>query len=108
MKCAAWQSNRGNTLSEAERDANANSVHEAIRNLIELGNSKFRDQYIFGGFNVNKAPLEIVGDAVRFSGNGQPAQYTDRPRLDARANVTADETFWNALQSHLRQCRSQP
>ncbi len=58
----------GNTLSSAELDANANQVREALRKLVEIGNSKFRDQYVFAGSDVMRAPLQMVGDAVRFQG----------------------------------------
>ncbi len=81
----------GNTLSSAELDANANQVREALRKLVEIGNSKFRDQYVFAGSDVMRAPLQMVGDAVRFQGaDNELNTITDIGSVLA-ANVTADQ-----------------
>lgn len=83
----------GNTLSDAELDANANQVRESLRKLVEIGNSKFRDQYVFAGSDVMRAPLQMVGNAVRFSGaDNELNTITDVGSILA-ANVTADQTF---------------
>lgn len=83
----------GNTLSEAELDANANQVREALKKLVEIGNSKFRDQYIFAGSDVMKAPLQVVGDSVRFNGTDNELNTITDIGATLAANVTADETF---------------
>ncbi len=80
-------------MSSAELDANANQVREALRKLVEIGNSKFRDQYVFAGSDVMRAPLQMVGDAVRFQGaDNELNTITDIGSVLA-ANVTADQTF---------------
>ncbi len=83
----------GNVLSDAERQANANAVKDAIAKLIEIGNSKFRDQYVFAGANVLKPPLAAVGNAVRFSGTDNELNTITDIGATLAANVTADATF---------------
>lgn len=83
----------GNLLSAEERTANAEQVRNAIQRLVELGNSRFRDQYLFAGSNVGAPPLEVVGNAVRFHGTDQSLQTITDVSSTLAANVTADETF---------------
>lgn len=75
----------GNLLSVEERTANASQFAEAVSKLIELGNSKFRDQYIFAGANVLQAPLKGVGNAVRFQRHRAFAGHDHRLRRDPRS-----------------------
>lgn len=83
----------GNLLSEGERTANAAQIRAAIQKLVEIGNSKFRDQYVFAGSDVLNPPLKLVGNAVQFSGaSGELNTVTDAGTTIA-ANVTADDTF---------------
>lgn len=83
----------GNLLSATERDAYAEQVDNAIQKLVELGNSRFRDQYIFAGSDVRDAPLRIVGNSVRFQGSEQSLDTITDIGATLAANVTADETF---------------
>ena len=83
----------GNLLSDAERIANADRVKNAVQRLVELGNSKFRDQYMFGGSDLQTAPLAMVGESVRFSGAEQSLDTITDVGSTLSANVTADETF---------------
>lgn len=83
----------GNTLSSAELDANANQVREALKKLVEIGNSKFRDQYVFAGSDVMQAPMQIVGNSVRFQGTDNELNTITDVASTMAANVTADQTF---------------
>ncbi|MCC6511755.1 MAG: hypothetical protein IT423_21825 [Pirellulaceae bacterium] len=83
----------GNLLSEAERDANSNQVREAIKKLVELGNSKFRDQHVFAGADVMQPPLQILGNSIRFSGTDNQLNTITDIGATLAANVTADEAF---------------
>ena len=83
----------GNTLSSAELDANANQIREALKQLIDIGNSKFRDQYVFAGSDVSQAPLQIVGNTVRFQGTDNELNTITDLGATLAANVTADNTF---------------
>ena len=57
------------TLSAEEVEAYVDQIEAALDKLVEIGNSKFRDQYIFGGSSVTEAPLQRINDAVRFNGD---------------------------------------
>jgi len=83
----------GNLLSDQERTANADLIQNAIEQLVALGNSKFRDQYLFSGSNVNAPPLQVIGNAVRFSGTDKQLETITDYGATISSNVTADETF---------------
>ncbi len=83
----------GNTLSQEERDALIAQVEAAIAKLTELGNSKFRDQYLFAGSDVLAAPLGQVGDAVQFSGNAEELSTISDYAAIVAANVSANDAF---------------
>jgi flagellar hook-associated protein 3 FlgL len=83
----------GNTLSAEERDALLSQIEAAISKLTDLGNSKFRDQYIFGGSAVEAAPLKSVGDSVRFSGNAEELKTISDYSATIAANVTGNDAF---------------
>lgn len=83
----------GNVLSEGERKANSAQIRAAIQKLVDIGNTRFRDQYVFAGSDVLRPPLTLNGNSVRFSGvDGLLNTVTDTGTTIA-ANVTADETF---------------
>jgi flagellar hook-associated protein 3 FlgL len=83
----------GNTLSDDELDALGSQVQAAIQKLAELGNSKFRDQYIFSGNNVTESPFEYAEDSVRFKGNAFELQTISDYSSTLSANVTANDAF---------------
>ena len=83
----------GNLLSTEERTANADQIRNAIQRLVELGNSRFRDQYLFAGSDVNSPPLQVVGEAVRFSGTEHALDTITDIGATLAANIGADETF---------------
>lgn len=83
----------GNVLSNDERTANADQINNAVQRLVELGNSKFRDQYVFGGSAINTPPLAMVNSAVRFNGGEQTLSTITDFNSTIAANVTADQTF---------------
>lgn len=82
-----------NTTSPEEQDALATQVSSAIQKLLELGNSKFRDQYLFAGSRVDSPPLRPDLNSVKFAGTAQGLQtFTDFASTVA-ANVTAQDAF---------------
>lgn len=83
----------GTTLSDAERAAFSEQVQSAISKLAELGNSKFRDQFIFGGSSVLDNPFDFAGDSVRFSGNDEELRTISDFASTVAANVTAEDAF---------------
>lgn len=82
-----------NTLSPEEKQAFITQIEGAITKLTELGNSKIRDQYIFGGSAVQSAPLKAVGDSVRFSGNTEQLRTITDYSSTLAANVTGNDAF---------------
>ncbi|MFO1063252.1 MAG: flagellin [Pirellulales bacterium] len=83
----------GNTLSDAEREANATQVDTAIDKLVALGNTRFRDQYLFSGSKVDKSPLSFAGNAVGFSGTDVDLQSISDYNSTIAANITAEDAF---------------
>ena len=83
----------GNTLSAEEKDAYIAQISSAISKLTELGNAKFRDQYIFAGSDLLTSPLQEVGDSVRFSGNTEALRTISDYASTISANVTASDAF---------------
>ncbi len=83
----------GNTLSIDEKDAYIAQINAAISKLTDLGNSKFRDQYIFAGSNVLTPPLQKVGDSVRFNGNAEDLSTISDYASTISANVAANDAF---------------
>lgn len=83
----------GNTLSDVDKDAYIAQINAAISKLADLGNSKFRDQYIFAGSDVLKPPLQLIGDSVRFHGNSDSLRTISDYASTISANVTAADAF---------------
>ncbi len=83
----------GNTLSLEEKEAYLAQIEAAISKLTDLGNSKFRDQYIFGGSAVQSPPLKAVGDSVLFSGNAEELRTITDYASTIAANVTGNDAF---------------
>ena len=82
-----------NTLSEEERSAANAQLQAAYTRLTELGNSKFQDQYIFGGSNVTSLPFTSINDAMRFSGKNDELLTISNSTSTVAANVTAEDSF---------------
>lgn len=82
-----------NTISLEERGAANAQLQAAYARLTELGNSKFQDQYIFGGSNVNSLPFKSVNDAMRFTGKNDELLTISDSASTVSANVTAEDSF---------------
>ena len=83
----------GSTYSEEERDAFVAQIQAAVSKLAELGNSKFRDQFIFAGSDVLDSPFEFAGDSVRFNGNEDELRTITDFSTTLAANVSAEDSF---------------
>ena len=82
-----------NTLADADKVAYIAQINAAISKLTELGNAKFRDQYIFAGSDVLRPPLQTIGDSVRFHGNAESLRTISDYASTISANVTAADAF---------------
>jgi flagellar hook-associated protein 3 FlgL len=59
------------TLSAEARASLANQVDNIMDTLVDLGNTKFKDKYIFAGtLNLGASPFTRAGDVVTYAGNG--------------------------------------
>jgi flagellar hook-associated protein 3 FlgL len=83
----------GTTFSPEEVDAYVSQVQAAIDKLLELGNSKFRDQYIFSGSDVLAPPLVASGDTIQFKANAEDLNTISDFSTNIAANVTANDAF---------------
>lgn len=89
------------TTSDVQREAAASEVTRAISQLVDLGNQRFRDRYLFAGTQTADRPFAMNGDFVEYRGNeGTLLSYADLDVLFA-TNLTGNEvfgTFSNSVQ----------
>lgn len=79
--------------SDLQREAAASEVTRAINQLIELGNQRFRDRYLFAGTQTAERPFAAQGEFVEYRGNdGTLLSYADIDVLFA-TNLTGNEVF---------------
>jgi flagellin-like hook-associated protein FlgL len=69
----------GTTVTDTQREAVALQVEEMIRYLLDVGNQKFRDRYLFAGTGSTVEPFETTGSGlVQYLGNeGWLSSYSD-------------------------------
>ena len=85
----------------AAKQAVALQVDRAIQQLIDTGNQRFRDRYLFAGSQNAVRPFEQVGNVVRYNGNEDRFQsYSDIDLLFS-TNVQGNEVF-GALSNEVR------
>ncbi len=82
-----------NTNSPEERQAMLAQIDAAISKLVDIGNTKLHDQYLFSGSRVGRPPLDIQSDSIAFTGTRDELQtFTDFASMVA-ANITANDAF---------------
>ncbi len=86
-------SGTGTTLSEAEIAALSQQVQSGLDSLLQLSNSKFRDQYIFAGSDLRESPIEYDGQTVRFTANAEELLTISDYGSTISANVTSQDAF---------------
>ncbi|MGC3967098.1 MAG: hypothetical protein QM775_06910 [Pirellulales bacterium] len=83
----------GNNVSPAERSAAVAEIDRAIQQLLDTGNQKFRDRYLFSGSMTLQAPYVKTQDGVVYQGNeGQLLAFSDIDRL-FQSNVAGSKVF---------------
>jgi flagellin-like hook-associated protein FlgL len=61
-----------------QREAAATEIDRALQQLVDSGNEKFRDRFLFAGSTTSQKPFDFVGPYVRYNGNEQQLQsYSD-------------------------------
>lgn len=80
----------GGVSGETQLDAYAKEINQLIEHALQLGNSRFGGQYLFGGTEVKNAPFTETRDAegrisaVAYAGEGEAASV----RISESSSVT--------------------
>ncbi|GAB6164467.1 hypothetical protein JCM19992_04670 [Thermostilla marina] len=83
----------GTTSTDDQRAAAAQQIEQAIQQLLDTGNHKFRDRYLFAGSRTDVRPFERDGDLITYLGNENTLlSYSDTDLL-FQTNVTGAEMF---------------
>jgi flagellin-like hook-associated protein FlgL len=84
----------GTIANDDQRNAAAQQVGEAVRQLMDAGNQKFRGRFLFAGSTTLVRPFEKVGNnAIQYVGNeNQLLSYSDVDLLFA-SNVNGNDVF---------------
>ena len=60
------------SINTEGRQALAQNIDQIISNLVDLGNSKYRDRFLFAGnLTIGSAPFSRSGDTVAYNGNDE-------------------------------------
>ena len=84
----------GDTATDDQRRAAAIETQETIRHVLDAGNTKFRDRYLFAGTGTAVRPFQTIGNnLVQYSGDeGRLSSYSDIEVL-ADTNLHGSEVF---------------
>jgi flagellin-like hook-associated protein FlgL len=64
--------------TDEQRESAATEIDRALQQLVDSGNEKFRDRFLFAGSTTSVRPFDFVGPYVRYNGNEQQLQsYSD-------------------------------
>lgn len=64
--------------TDDQRESAATEIDRALQQLVDSGNEKFRDRFLFAGSTTSVKPFDFVGPYVRYNGNEQQLQsYSD-------------------------------
>jgi len=83
----------GTTASDTQRQAAAQQVEQALRQLIDSGNQMFRGRYLFAGSQTTTLPFVIESNAVRYDGNERRLSSFANIGLLFDTNLQGDEVF---------------
>lgn len=87
------QSNIEDFTLPAERDAAVLILDDLIDRLVDLGNSTFKGNYVFGGRQTDAPPLNRQGDGVAFTGDTGDLEALVELAATKPFNLTADALF---------------
>jgi flagellar hook-associated protein 3 FlgL len=80
------------TTSETERATGSQEIEGALRQLLDVGNQKFRGRFLFSGSSTD-TPFAAQDGLVRYSGNETHLQSFANVDLLFDTNVTGNEVF---------------
>lgn len=88
------------TLGLDERQSLATEVEGLLEQAVALGNNRNGDQYLFSGFQINKAAFSINRDAttglissVTYDGDAGQIQREVEPEVNMAINIQGDSAF---------------
>ena len=83
----------GTTSTETQRKAAAAEIDAAINQLVSIGNTKFRDRFLYGGSLSDSSPFTATLQGVRYEGNeGNLPTYGDINHL-VSSNLPGADIF---------------
>jgi flagellin-like hook-associated protein FlgL len=84
----------GTTATDDQREAISLQIGQAIRQLVDIGNQKFRSRYLFAGSTTQTQPFDYTDDKyIEYSGNEDALlSYADIDLL-FQTNVPGSEVF---------------
>jgi flagellar hook-associated protein 3 FlgL len=89
--------------SASERQVMASQVREQFKQVVDLANTDYRGQYVFGGFRIDQQPFTITdGTAMTVDYNGDDGSIVHEiePGSQMTVNVPgSDAAFGNAFQA---------
>jgi flagellar hook-associated protein 3 FlgL len=87
------------SYSAEDRKGMANEVTELIDEVVQLANTKYGDQYIFGGHQTLAPPMNVTGSTVTYDGDDGAIAREVAKSSSVTINLTGDDTFVPALNS---------
>lgn len=96
--------------SRAVNDVNADDERQALTavaqsildRVVTIGNRKFLDTYLFGGYRGETAPFERVNDGVLYNGDANRQRTTVESDWSMDAFTTPGTEFFNAVAAGVR------
>ncbi len=83
----------GVTATDTQRNAVALEVDRAIQQLVDVGNQRFRNRFLFAGSETTQRPFSLNGNVVEYQGNEETLlSYSDIDLL-FETNITGQEVF---------------
>jgi len=89
---------------EQSRDRMAETINDSLEQLVQLANTKYNGQYLFGGANTGSAPYTVErtnGEitAVIYQGSTESRSVNVAPGVEASAYYVGDEVFSSSQRS---------
>ncbi len=84
----------GTTATDVQRQAAAQQVDQAIKQLFDTGNQQFRGRYLFAGSATQVAPFEMTASGcIEYNGNDESIQSYADLNLLFKTNLSGEEVF---------------
>lgn len=81
------------TLSPEDKEALAGQIELLYESLLEVGNSRSGERYLFSGTATNEPPFQESDGRVRYMGNGTEQAVLIGRGVELEVNVPGDEIF---------------